>query len=98
MRLRYPIIRELMSIRVEFYGIARSRAEVPETTVDARRLGELLRELECRFPGLAPGCISDGQLAKGFVANVNGQRFTADTNTPLTDGDCVLILSADAGG
>ena len=32
------------------------------------------------------------------IASLNGDRFVSDPRTPLGENDCVLILSADAGG
>ena len=87
-----------MTIRVEFYGIPRQRAGVAETTATGDRLGEVLADLETRFPGLAECCIEDGRLRKGYVANLAGKRFVTDPATPLTSEESLLILSADAGG
>ena len=60
-------------------------------------LGQLLGALAARLPSLAE-IIEDDRLHPAFVANVNGERFVNDPATPLDAGDCVLILSADAGG
>ena len=38
------------------------------------------------------------RLRASFVANLNGDRFVSDPHTRLREDDCVLILSADAGG
>ena len=46
----------------------------------------------------SPKSSSDDRLHPAFVANLNGDRFVSDPATPLGDDDCVLILSADAGG
>jgi molybdopterin converting factor small subunit len=91
-----------MPIRIELYGIARRRAGVEQATFEATaegaRLGDLLRELQARYPALAPECLADGRLQRGFVANRNGEQFLSDPNAMLDDGDVLLILSADAGG
>ena len=42
--------------------------------------------------------IAVDRLHSSFVANLNGDRFVSDPATPLAEDDCVLILSADAGG
>ena len=85
-------------MRVEFYGVARERAgacflELPA----ANTLGHVLRALGSQVPSLcAP---SDGQrLHSAFLASLNGDRFVSDPGTPLCEEDCLLILSADAGG
>ena len=84
-------------MRVEFLGIPRERAGVAELDVDAATLGELLTTLERRFPTLGDVCAS-GELRASFAANLNGDRFIRDPHTRLASHDCVLILSADAGG
>ena len=49
------------------------------------------------MPSLAE-LIADDRLQPSFAANLNGDAFVSDPATPLRDDDCVLILSADAGG
>lgn len=76
-------------MRVEFFGVPRERAGVSETEVEAATLGQLFDELEARFADFS---------GPAFAANLNGDRFVSDRATPLRREDCVLILSADAGG
>ncbi|NIL96407.1 MAG: hypothetical protein GTO53_05640 [Planctomycetales bacterium] len=87
-----------MSIRVEFFGIPRQRAGVAATTATGRRLGDVLAELERKYPGLAECCIRAGRLEPGYTANLGGNRFVTDPETELAAADVLLILSADAGG
>jgi molybdopterin converting factor small subunit len=87
-----------MSIHVEFYGIPRQRAGVSTTEAKGSCLGDVLRDLEHRFPELQATCIANGQLVPGYTANIGGERFIGDPATELCDGDVLLILSADAGG
>jgi molybdopterin converting factor small subunit len=87
-----------MAITVEFFGVPRERAGVKATTATGGTLGELLLGLETRFPHLAANCLESGRLKPGFAANLNGERFVSDPDTPLASGDTLLILSADAGG
>ena len=84
-------------MRVELLGVPRERAGVAELEVDAGTLGELLRALAARFPSLDELVAAD-RLQPSFVANLNGDAFVSDPQTPLTDEDCILIMSADAGG
>ena len=49
------------------------------------------------MPDLAE-LIAVDRLHPSLVASLNGDRFISDPGTPLGDDDCVLILSADAGG
>ena len=82
---------------VEFLGVPRQRAGVADLVVEARTLGQLLETLSERLPSLAELIVGD-RLQPSFVANLNGDEFISDPGTPLGADDCVLILSADAGG
>jgi molybdopterin converting factor small subunit len=84
-------------MRVEFLGIPRERAGIPSLDLEADTLGQLLSALEERLPSL--GCLVEaGRLHSSCRANLNGDTFVSDPRTRLSATDCVLILSADAGG
>lgn len=87
-----------MAVRIEFYGIVRHQAGAASADVEAGTLGEALEEVGREFPALAEHCLDGRQLRAGYLANVNGARFTSDPKTELRRGDTVLLLSADAGG
>ena len=82
---------------VEFFGVPRERAGLSELEVHAETLGGLLGALADSVPSLSE-IIQRDRLHPAFVANLNGDRFVTDPDTRLEAGDCVLILSADAGG
>lgn len=84
-------------MRVEFLGIPRERAGVADLELEADTLGELLAVLAVRYP-LLEELIATDRLRASFAANLNGDRFVSDPSTKLQKDDCVLILSADAGG
>ena len=84
-------------MRVEFFGISRERAGIAEFELQAETLGQLLNVLVVRFPSLSE-VVQSGRLRSPFLANLNGDRFISDPATKLSESDCVLILSADAGG
>ena len=84
-------------MRVEFFGVSRERAGIAERSANARTLGELLAILAADHPSLAE-LLPDNHLHPALAANLNGDRFVRDPHTPLKDDDCVLLLSADAGG
>jgi len=86
-----------LRMRVEFFGVPRARAGVAELELQADTLGQLMTALEMRFPSLGE-LIAGDRLRSSFVANLNGDRFVSDPRTRLAEHDCVLILSADAGG
>lgn len=84
-------------MRVEFLGVPRERAGVAELEVQADTLGQLLAVLAVRFPSLGDLITAD-HLPPSVVANLNGDQFVSDPRTQLMENDCILILSADAGG
>ena len=84
-------------MQVEFLGVPRQRAGVAEMVLEAATLGQLLALLSARVPSLAE-VIDGDRLHPSFAANLNGDEFISDPGTPLHQDDCVLILSADAGG
>jgi len=84
-------------MHVEFLGVPRERAGVAELEVQADTLGRLLGTLAAQMPALAE-LIAVDRLHPSLAASLNGDRFISDPGTPLGDDDCVLILSADAGG
>ena len=89
-------------VKVEFYGIPRLRAGVPEIVVSVPRvpamLSDVIDALTSEFPDLATECFRGTSLRDGFVANLGGCRFVAEPDTQLTGSEPLLILSADAGG
>ena len=87
-----------MPVRVELFGIVRARAGVAATTAVGWTLGDVLADLATKFPTLAEMCIDGRRLRPGFTANLGGERFVTAAETPLADGDTVLLLSLDAGG
>jgi molybdopterin converting factor small subunit len=84
-------------MHVEFLGIPRQRAGISKLEVQADTLGHLLGSLAARIPALGE-LIAANRLHPSFIANLNGDHFVSDPGTPLRENDCVLILSADAGG
>jgi molybdopterin converting factor small subunit len=87
-----------MRVTVELFGIARARAATSQTTAEGQCLGDVLADLAARFPGLAESCIDGRSLRPEFTANLGGNRFVRAPETPLGEGDTVLVLSLDAGG
>jgi len=84
-------------MRVEFYGVSRQRAGVGTLEVSAATLGQLLTILSSEVPALSDLIVGD-RLHPALAASLNGDRFVRDPQTPLGEEDCVLLLSADAGG
>ena len=85
--------------QVEFFGIPRHRTGVAKTVAAGTTLGEVLRDLAERFPQFASDCLDHKKaLLPQVVANLGGDRFVRDPDTPLSEDDTVLFLSADSGG
>ena len=90
-----------MSIHVEFFGVARQRAGVAAVEIPAVgpiRLAAVLALLSERFPALADECIESGRLRRGYIGNIDGNRFVNASDTSLEVGSTLLIMPADAGG
>ncbi len=90
-----------MAITVEFFGLARVRAGAVSTRLPIDgpvSLRRLLETLVVQFPELARECFDDGQLRRGYVVNLDGDRFVIDPDTVIPDHSAVLIMSSDCGG
>ncbi len=81
----------------------RARAMEPPT-VDVRCFGTLARSGGHGGRSVAAATLDDAARAVGIsldrhvVAALNGERITRDGHLPLTEGDQVSFLAADAGG
>jgi molybdopterin converting factor small subunit len=87
-----------MQVVVELFGIPRARAGLAQTPAVGNTLGDVLADLAKRFPRLAESCIDGRVLRAGFIANLGAERFLNSPETPLNEGDTILLLSLDAGG
>jgi MoaD family protein len=64
-------------------------------------LGDLLKDLESRHPGLTAGLVGeDGSLPRHVNLYLNGEdvRYLGSLATEVHDGDVVSVLPAVAGG
>jgi hypothetical protein len=85
-------------VTIELYGVCRLRAGVGKVAVNATTLSEALDELSLACPGLDGPVIGRGLVHPAFRLSLNGERFVSDPDTPLTENDVLLLLSADVGG
>jgi len=83
---------------IEFYGVPRLRAGTGLVRLEATTVGQALRELGRLYPTLADSSLAQGALPEVFKLSLNGDRFVSNPETPLKDGDTLLLLSADVGG
>ncbi len=72
-----------------------------EVTAAGKTVGELIGDLEARFPGIKERICDDKGALRRFV-NVfvkdEDVRFLKNLDTPVGDGDEVSIVPAIAGG
>ena len=69
--------------------------------VNAATIGDLITELQTRFPGIAERLVDDKGEVRRFVnvyLNEEDIRFLQNRATPLKDGDEISIIPAIAGG
>jgi molybdopterin converting factor small subunit len=88
-------------IRVEFYGLARQRTGTSTICIPAREdltLDQLWHSLLDQFPRLAASGSDAAPPRSIYRINLDGQQFVSHPQTPISRGQCVLIMSADAGG
>jgi molybdopterin converting factor small subunit len=83
---------------VEFFGVPRLRAGVPEVHVTAGTVGEALGAVAELFPALGPLFTADGQLSPHYLLSLDGVRFDVRLTDEMQEGARLLLLSADAGG
>jgi molybdopterin converting factor small subunit len=79
-------------------GFTRNQQEV---TVDGATVGEVLRELEKRFPGIGPRVLDDKGAVRRYVnvfLNEEDIRFLEELETPVKSSDRITLIPAIAGG
>ena len=69
--------------------------------VNASTVGEVIAELQSRFPGIQERLVDEKGEVRRFVnvyVNEEDIRFLNNQQTPLKDGDEISIIPAIAGG
>jgi molybdopterin converting factor small subunit len=84
-------------IIVEFYALARRRAGLNEMPLRAATVAEAVHEITRRCPRLRELFLQKPN-GPSVLISLNAGPFLTDWNTTLSDGDRLVILSADAGG
>lgn len=72
-----------------------------EVTTSGATVGEVLKELEKRFPGLGARLFDDKGAVRRYVNvfhNDEDIRFLQELDTPVRDTDRITIIPAIAGG
>ncbi|RMG37465.1 MAG: hypothetical protein D6725_08830 [Planctomycetota bacterium] len=81
-------------VRIEFLGLARVRFGQTVWECPAQNVAELIARMHSRFPQALP----TEQLPAHWLLCRNGREFLRSPEERLNDGDCILVLPADAGG
>ena len=80
-------------VRVAIWGSLRAATDgEAEVEVPARNVHELLRELEARYPALAP------QLARGVSVSIDGRIHARDRSATIAPDAEVVLLPRIVGG
>ena len=90
-----------MAVEVRIPTILRTYT-AGEKTVEGKgaTIGELIADLDVRYPGLRGRLVDDDGLRRFVNVYLNDEdvRFLGGLETALADGDSVTILPAVAGG
>lgn len=73
--------------------------EVVEVSADT--VGDVITELQTRFPGIKERLLDDNGAVRRFVnvyVNEEDIRFLQNQQTPIKNGDEISIIPAIAGG
>lgn len=72
-----------------------------EVTVNGSNVGEALTDLTVQFPNIKPHIFNEGGELRPFVNLFVGESNIKDlqgVNTPIKDGDRVMLIPSIAGG
>lgn len=91
-----------MQVRFEFLGLARQRAGRADIELRLEggptSLAEVLDALAQQLPELGRELWTEGRLAAHWTLCLDGAVFVRNPATPVRDGQCLWVMSADAGG
>src|ERR1043166_1604276 len=88
---------------VELFGVARLLAKVHKLTLmlpNGATAADLFSELATELPVLIGRVIKADTrgLVNGHACSLNGREFVRDPSVRINTGDCIFLISADAGG
>lgn len=91
-----------MPVDVRLPTVLRSQAAGKSTvTVEGATIGDVLRDLVARYPGISGQVLNEDGTLHRFVnvyVNDDDVRYLSLLDTPVASGDEVSILPAVAGG
>lgn len=85
-------------VRVELYGSLRIRTGRPAVTLRADSIRTALRGLVAALPEVARVLPPEDELPRTHRFSINGASVTTDLDTPLREGDQLVLFSASVGG
>ena len=86
------------AVSVELYGTLRIRTGRPALALRADSIRTALRLLREALPELARHLPPEEELPHTHRFSINGGAVTTDLDTPLREGDHVVLFSASVGG
>jgi MoaD family protein len=89
-----------MAVEVKVTSVLQKVTGAKVVEGDGGTVGELLSDLEGRYPGFKAQIMQDGALHRFVNIYLNDEdiRYLEQLNTRVKDGDSVSILPALAGG
>ena len=85
-------------VRVELYGSLRIKTGRPAVTLRADSIRTALRGLLASVPEAARILPPEDELPRTHRFSINGAAVTTDLDTPLREGDQLVLFSASVGG
>lgn len=91
-----------MTVKIKIPTQLRSLTDgAPQVEADGDTLGQLVKDLDARYPGLGDRLLDEGGLLRRFVNVYVGEedvRFLDGLDTSVTPDATVSIIPAVAGG
>jgi len=89
-----------MPIEVKVTSVLQKLTGAKRVESEGGTIGELLSNLDRRYPGFTKQIMQDGELHRFVNVYLNDEdiRYLDRLDTPLKDGDSISILPALAGG
>ena len=89
-----------MAVEVKVTSVLQKVTGAKVVHGDGRTVGEVLSDLEAKYPGFKQQIMQGGSLHRFVNIYLNDEdiRYLEQLNTPLKDGDSISILPALAGG
>jgi molybdopterin converting factor small subunit len=89
-----------MTVKVSVPSVLWDRTKEWNMEVEGSTVGEVIEELNARYPGFKSDILVDNKVRVSLAVFVNSDdiRHTGGLNTPTPDGTKINIIRAIAGG